>query len=122
MNLKKKLKNLNIKELQELLILKEELRLRQIQDSPLEFAKQIFIPSVPVNDLEDCDKFYADKITPAKHPEIILNTVGDLIKGKLLDENKKPILHDYSVNSLYLIKEESDQDFLSNYYKELLHG
>ncbi len=38
------------------------------------------------------------------------------------DENKKPILHDYSVNSLYLIKEESDQDFLSNYYKELFHG
>ena len=91
MNLKTKLKNLNIKELQELLMLKEELRLRQIQDSPLEFAKQIFIPSVPVNDLEDCDKFYADKITPAKHHEIILNTVGDLIKGKLLDENKKPI-------------------------------
>jgi hypothetical protein len=38
------------------------------------------------------------------------------------DENKKPILHDYSVNSLYLIKEESDQDFFNNYYKELLHG
>ena len=38
------------------------------------------------------------------------------------DENKKPILHDYSVNSLYLIKEEADQDFFNNYYKELLHG
>ena len=92
MNLKTKLKNLNIKELQELLILKEELRLRQIQDSPLEFAKQIFIPSVPINDLEDCEKFITDKVTPAKHHEIILNTVGDLIKGKLLDENKKPRL------------------------------
>ena len=38
------------------------------------------------------------------------------------DENKKPIFHDYSVNSLYLIKVESDQDFISNYYKELLNG
>jgi hypothetical protein len=52
------------------------------------------------------------------------NRYAALFKVRLIyhDENKKPILHDYSVNSLYLIKEEADQDFFNNYYKELLHG
>lgn len=38
------------------------------------------------------------------------------------DKNKKPILHDYSVNSLYLKKDASDIDFFNTYYKELLRN
>ncbi len=53
------------------------------------------------------------------------NRYAAQFKVKLVyhDENKKPILHDYSVNSLYLKKDKSDIDFFNTYYKELLrHG
>ena len=83
--------NLTQEERIEYIKLLEQQRIRKARSSPLEFAKQIYIPSTPVSDDENCEEFYSDKITPAKHHEIILNTLEALIKEQLLNDEGKPI-------------------------------
>lgn len=85
------LNKLTHEERAEYIQLLEQQRLLQARNSPLEFAKQIFIPSAPINDDENCQEFYQDKITPADHHIIILNTIEKIIKGTLLDEDGKKI-------------------------------
>lgn len=77
------LKGLNREQKLELLALLEEKRRREAKDSLLTYAKRIIIPGAPINDDDECESFYPDNITPAKHHEIILNNLEKLAKGKL---------------------------------------
>lgn len=69
---------------EELLIILEEKRRRKAKSNLVEFARQIVIPGTPINDNEDCEEFYPDNVTPAKHHEIILETLEKLAKGELI--------------------------------------
>jgi hypothetical protein len=97
------------------------------------------IVRVPMIDYHIDDKFHIDVLEDLKLiPQIgyvygiiydddtwssqSFNRYAAQFKVRLVyhDENKKPILHDYTVNSLYLKKDKSDIDLFNNYYKELL--
>ena len=62
----------------ELIKILEEQRKRKAKNSLIEYAKQIIIPGAPLNDDEDCEEFYRDNITPAKHHLIILEILQNL--------------------------------------------
>lgn len=67
----------------ELVSVLESLRQQKIKDSLFEFCKNIPIPGTPVNDLEDCDKFYAEILTPAQHQQILIDRLQDVADGKI---------------------------------------
>lgn len=61
----------------------EEKRARIARSNLVDYAKQIKIPGAPLNDDEDCEEFYPDNITPAKHHLIILETLQRLAEGEI---------------------------------------
>lgn len=61
----------------------EEMRRRKIKDNFFEFCKNISIPGTPLNDLEDCDKFYAEILTPAPHQKLLIDRLQDVADGKI---------------------------------------
>lgn len=77
------LNSLKRHEREELLLLLEEKRRRNAANSLINYAKYIEIPSTPVNDDEDCEEFYPDNVTPAKHHELILDYLQRLAEGEI---------------------------------------
>lgn len=61
----------------------ETLRSRKIKNNFLEFCKNIPIPGTPLNDSEDCDKFYEEVLMPAKHQELLIARLQDIADGKI---------------------------------------
>lgn len=58
----------------------EELRRRRAATSLDHFCRYIEIPGAPINDDENCDQFYVDTVTPAKHHSLLnekLQAVND---------------------------------------------
>lgn len=55
----------------EVLDLLEDRRLERIRGSLHKYCRYIDIPGAPLNDDEDCDKFYIDSVTPAKHHDLL---------------------------------------------------
>src|SRR5690554_454002 len=63
-------------------LLEQKLRERARNDLNA-FARYIDVPGVPVNeDDEDCEEFYPDSVTPAKHHELINNAMMKLESGE----------------------------------------
>ncbi len=61
----------------------EQERLSKARSSYLDFVKSIEIPGVPFNDDEDCEEFYADKVTPARHHHLIIKALQAVYDGEI---------------------------------------
>lgn len=77
------LNSLTRAEKEELLTLLEEKRRRKAAKNVNQYARYIEIPGVPLNDSDDCEEFYADKVTPATHHELILEKLQAVAHGKI---------------------------------------
>lgn len=62
----------------EYIALLEQKLLRQCRDDLHKFCRAIEIPGAPLNDNDDCDEFYPDNITPAKHHDLINQTLMEM--------------------------------------------
>jgi predicted phage terminase large subunit-like protein len=60
----------------------EKDRLRAARDSLKAYARFIEIPGAPLNDDEESEQFYMDRVTPAKHHDLILDVCQDMAAGK----------------------------------------
>ncbi len=67
----------------ELLRLLEEQRRRQTRDNFGEYCRHIELPGAPLNDLEDCEEFYPDNVTPAKHHDLVIDALQKVGDGDL---------------------------------------
>lgn len=56
-------------ELTELLMLRQDQLRESAKHSLNAFCRYIEIPGAPINESDDCDEFYPDKVIPAKHHE-----------------------------------------------------
>lgn len=90
------LEGLNRSEREEMLALLELRRARAAKDDLNEYCKYIEIPGVPILDeglkddpdapvgerYPDTEQFYCDSVTPAKHHELVNNTLMDVERGQ----------------------------------------
>jgi predicted phage terminase large subunit-like protein len=67
----------------ELLELLEEKRRRKAASSLDDYVRYIYVPGAPISDDEDCDRFYPDKVIPADHHRLILQTMERVITGEI---------------------------------------
>lgn len=67
----------------ELLSLLEEKRRRAAANDLNAYCSYIEIPGVPVNDNPDCEEFYPDSVTPAKHHKLINNALMRVECGEI---------------------------------------
>jgi len=58
-------------------ILEHKLKM-QAKKNLNDYCRYIDIPGVPINDDDDCEAFYPDSVTPAKHHELINNILQDV--------------------------------------------
>ena len=58
-------------------MLEHKLKL-QAKKSLNDYCRYIDIPGVPISDDDDCEVFYPDSVTPAKHHELINNILQDV--------------------------------------------
>lgn len=68
----------------ELLALLEEQRRREARNDLVKYTKQIIIPGTPLNDEDECEEFYPDNITPARHHKVLLGVLQSLAEDKLI--------------------------------------
>ena len=61
----------------------ERKRLSRATSNYLEFVKSIEIPGVPVGEHEDCEEFYPDTVTPAKHHHLIIKALQAVYDGQI---------------------------------------
>lgn len=54
-----------------------------MRNNLVDYCKYIEIPGAPVNDDEDCEEFYPDKVTPAQHHKLLLDRLQDVADGKI---------------------------------------
>lgn len=46
-----------------------------------EYIRYVPLPGVPVNESEDCEEFYPDQVTPAKHHELLIKVLQAVAAG-----------------------------------------
>jgi len=77
------LNSLPPEDLDALLTHMEQRRQSKAATNFLSFVKAIDIPGAPLTDLEDCEEFYPDRVTPAKHHRLICQTLQMISDGEL---------------------------------------
>lgn len=70
-------------EKEELLVLLEEKRRREARGDLNAYCRYIEIPGAPINDDDQCDEFYPDTVTPAKHHELLNNALMRVEAGEI---------------------------------------
>lgn len=68
------------KEMLDLLEKKQALKAKKSLDA---FCRYINIPGAPVNDSEDCEEFYPDKVVPAEHHKLINDALEKVESGEI---------------------------------------
>jgi len=67
----------------EVLALLEEKQARKAARSFDSFVRYIDVPGAPINDDEDCEEFYPDKVTPSHHHELLIKVLQAVADGAL---------------------------------------
>jgi predicted phage terminase large subunit-like protein len=76
------LNSLSAAEQSDLLAHLEQERLTEAKDSLKTYARFIEIPGAPLNDDEESELFYIDRVTPARHHDLVLDVCQDMAFGK----------------------------------------
>lgn len=67
----------------ELLALLEEKHRQRARDDLNHYCRYIDIPGVPISDDDDCEEFYPDTVTPARHHELINEALQKVEQGEI---------------------------------------
>lgn len=72
---------LTLAEKEELQLLLEQKQILKARKSFREYLRCVPLPGVPVNDDEDCEEFYPDQVTPARHHELMIKALQAVASG-----------------------------------------
>lgn len=66
-----------------MLALLEEKRLRKAKASLADYVRAVELPGAPMTEDEDCDSFYAETLTPAKHHLLLIEKLQEIAEGRI---------------------------------------